>query len=457
MLLLHCCAARANYILRMVHPDLTATFAAHHDASLRRCLSQLLGVDPSSVYWDLASLPLSLGGLGLRSATVTSRPAYWSSWADCLGMVQQRHPAVSRRIVHALNAHHPAFHLAGVPASGAHLAAAGFVAPSWGELADGIRPEHLVLEVDREPGVPRYGWQRTATVPIHGRQIEDSIRPRLSLSEQALFRSQGGPLSSVPFTCFPTSPLSRFDSSAFRVLLLRRLWLPLPPSSRSCRCGRLLDVLGHHRAGCAEAGVLGRRGFALESAAACVCREAGARVTTNVMVRDLDLLPMDRVDARRLEVVADGLPLFHGAQVALDTTLVSPLRRDGTPHARCAGEDGAALLRARRRKERAYPELSGEHGRARLVVLASEVGGRWSAETQSFLRQLAKAKTRHMPRILRTSAKLAWMWRWSMILACASARAFAQSLLERRGTLRHDGPTPSSDEVIGDARYAGFA
>ena len=36
MLLLYCCAARANYILRMVHPDLTATFAAHHDASLRR-------------------------------------------------------------------------------------------------------------------------------------------------------------------------------------------------------------------------------------------------------------------------------------------------------------------------------------------------------------------------------------------------------------------------------------
>ena len=174
------------------------------------------------------------------------------------------------------------------------------------------------------------------------------------------------------------------------------------------------------------------------------------------MVKDLDLLPIDRVDARRLEVVADGLPLFHGAQVVLDTTLVSPLRRDGTPHAQCA-EDGAALLRARRRKERACPELSGEHGKAKLVVLASEVGGRWSSETRSFLRQLAKAKTRHMPRILRTSAKLAGMWRWSMILACASARAFAQSLLERRGTLGHDGPTPSSDEMIGGARYAGFA
>ena len=41
--------------------ELSATFAAHHDASLRRCLSRLLGVDQSSVYWDLASLPLSLG------------------------------------------------------------------------------------------------------------------------------------------------------------------------------------------------------------------------------------------------------------------------------------------------------------------------------------------------------------------------------------------------------------
>ena len=287
--------------------------------------------------------------------------------------------------------------------------------------------------VGRGPGTRcASSWQRTATIPVHGQQIEGTVRPRLSLSEQAMFRSQGGPLSSVPYTCFPTSPVSRIDSSAFQVLLLRRLWLPLPPCSRSCRCGRLLDVLGHHRAGCAEAGVLGRRGCALESAAARVCREAGAMVTTNVLVRDLDLLPMDHVDARRLEVVADGLPL--GAQVAVDTTLVSPLRRDGTPHAQCAREDGAALRLARRRKERAYPELSGERGRARLVVLACEVGGRWSSETQSFLGELTKAKTRHVPHNLRTSAKLAWMWRWCTILACASARALAQSLLERRAT-----------------------
>ena len=36
------------------------------------------------------------------------------------------------------------------------------------------------------------------------------------------------------------------------------------------------------------------------------------------------------------------LPAVHGAQLAIDTTLVSPLRADGEPHRRCSDEDGAA-------------------------------------------------------------------------------------------------------------------
>ena len=130
---------------------------------------------------------------------------------------------------------------------------------------------------------------------------------------------------------------------------------------------------------------MGRRGYALESAAARVCREAGARVGTTILVRDLDLVPQGRQDGRRLEVVAEGFPLFHGAQLAIDTTLVSQVRRDGLPRARCEREDGAALAMARRRKERTYTELIGRFGRAKLVVFACEVGGRWSDETQAFL------------------------------------------------------------------------
>ena len=144
-------------------------------------------------------------------------------------------------------------------------------------------------------------------------------------------------------------------------------------------------MFGHHRAACAVAGVLGRRGFPLECAAAQICREAGARVTTNVHVRDMDLAVFNNLDGRRLEVVADGLTLWHGAQLAIDTTLVSPLHQDGSARARAADHNGAALVDARRRKERTYPELSGDGGRACLVVLATEVGGRWTEETATCL------------------------------------------------------------------------
>ena len=77
---------------------------------------------------------------------------------------------------------------------------------------------------------------------------------------------------------------------------------------------------------------------------------------------------------------------------------MSVLRRDGVPRQQAATHDDAALSAARRRKERAYPELTGEMGRTRLVVLAGEVGGRWSEESCEFLNQLAN-KGRREPRI----------------------------------------------------------
>ena len=82
-------------------------------------------------------------------------------------------------------------------------------------------------------------------------------------------------------------------------------------------------------------------------------------MASNVFVRDMDLAAFDALDGRRLEIVADGLTLWRGAQLAIDTTMVSPLRRDGTTRPRAADHDGAVLEVARRRKETTYPELSG--------------------------------------------------------------------------------------------------
>ena len=96
--------------------------------------------------------------------------------------------------------------------------------------------------------------------------------------------------------------------------------------------------------------VAGRRGFAVESAAARV------RVSVNVRVQDQPVW--------RLWLV--GFPC-KGAQL-----------------------------------ERVCPELTSQRGRTRLVVLAKEVGSRWSEECREFLNLLAKAKAKREPRHLRS-------------------------------------------------------
>ena len=107
LLLLHCALARANYQLRSVPPNASAEFAATHDAGLWRCLCSILQLDPAQAdsVRETATVLLSLGGLGLRSALRTRVPAFWASWADSLGMIHQRHPDVAAQLVHQLEGH----------------------------------------------------------------------------------------------------------------------------------------------------------------------------------------------------------------------------------------------------------------------------------------------------------------------------------------------------------------
>ena len=89
-------------------------------------------------------------------------------------------------------------------------------------------------------------------------------------------------------------------------------------------------------------------------------------------------------------------PIWGGAQLAVDTTIVSPLTRDGQPRRRAGQYAGTALTEARRRKERTYPELMRSR-RCRLIVLGIERGGRWSEEAARFVKLLARESPTSTP------------------------------------------------------------
>ena len=197
------------------------------------------------------------------------------------------------------------------------------------------------------PPGERPGWQRTASKALH-KPVLETLFTELDPTSRALLLSQGGDAASCAFTAFPTSADTRVPDDEFRVMLLRRLRLPLPLAPKRCACRGLLDVYGDHRSACAQVGVL----------------------------------------------VANGLPLWQGAQVAVDATVVSPVRRDGQPRPRADQQPGLALAQAVDRKDRTYPELR-QARRCRLVVFGVVRSEDALAGPRSpFLRLLAKARAR---------------------------------------------------------------
>ena len=75
------------------------------------CLSQLFGAGLTQDAQDLASLLLSHGGCGLRSASTSMEAAHWASWADSLRMIHQRHPDVAALKVRLLSSAEEGRHL----------------------------------------------------------------------------------------------------------------------------------------------------------------------------------------------------------------------------------------------------------------------------------------------------------------------------------------------------------
>ena len=164
-------------------------------------------------------------------------------------------------------------------------------------------------------------------------------------------------------TSVPTHEAVSIPNAQFRILLLRRLPLPLAP--RTCSCRGRLDAFGDHRAACAT------------SAVARVCREAGARVARNVRVADMNIDVPVAYD-RRIEVVANGFVML----CPFGTARSSRLTRRSFPRSHVRASPGRSVTAAALR---------------RLVVIGLEVGDAFGTEAATFLRFLARHRAATIP------------------------------------------------------------
>ena len=177
--------------------------------------------------------------------------------------------------------------------------------------------------------------------------------------------------------------------------------------------------------------------FAVESAAARVCQEAGGRVAVNVMVRDMDLALPNAHDARRLEVLVDGFaPAWRSANWRLTPLWCLPFGAMGLPD-----------LVPRTSMASSWPRPGAEksvHTRSWSVAVPRRgwrqvVGGDANVPPHFGTRE--------------KRAKQAWRIHWAATLACSAARAFAASILDLRVGGGADGDVPRSHDVANDFRH----
>ena len=182
------------------------------------------------------------------------------------------------------------------------------------------------------------------------------------------------------------------------------------------------------------------------------CREAGAIVKTNVLLKKLNA-GVSAGDRRQLEVLAQGVSCKHGSQLAIDVTLRSAVSALGEARGKAADVDAFIADGARADKESKYHEILNSR-RCDLAVIASEVGGKWSKEAIDLVHELACDRARSAPVALRGSARQAWKSRWVRLLSVATAIAWAQSVLGAASDdVVHvqDGPVPVLEDVLCDA------
>ena len=262
------------------------------------------------------------------------------------------------------------------------------------------------------------------------RERERVLLPTLAPAAHALLYSQSGPHAGMWLAAIPSDAATTLAPDLMHVAMRRRLRLPLPLTVLHCGaegrhgCGAEVDAYGDHHLACPRTGLLPRRGFVVERAWVQVAREAvgpEGRVVPQQWLSRTTAPQGHPDDRRRLDFVVYGAT-SRGEALCCDATLVSPLTRAGRPIPGADARAGVALVAARRRKVARYPELT-RGGPQRLVVLAAEVGGRWSDECQQFLRTLLRLRVQRAPPPLRASAAQGWARRWWSVPCSAPSPA----------------------------------
>ena len=208
---------KLQYILRC-SPCFTSSIIARYDDCIRSTLEFILNVQLRDDAWMQASLPVSAGGLGVRTADQIVLPGFLSSMIGCTDLCQKLLPSRLQSITGLLDKH--------------------FIAAC--ELWKG-----------RTPAIPPFDHrQKKWDLPLVEATLLSSLTTAPNQAAVARLTAVSAPhagafLHAIPITAIGT----RLSDKSLRIAIALRLGAPVCTEHR-CICGATVDIYGLHGLSC---------------------------------------------------------------------------------------------------------------------------------------------------------------------------------------------------------------
>ena len=212
-----------EYAARTTHPDFHATSMNRFDGLIRESLGSVIGHCLDDKQWEQASLPVSMGGMGLRRAALHSSASYSSSVALSFPLVSDILSPIAYRPYQI------------------DLAL---------EILNSKLDDPLTFQSLKEMPKKQVSHAIDSRLQRHILESASSLHDRVRLSGVGKSRA-GAFLNVIPSPGLGLSVHSR----EFRCAVLYRLGAPIFEKDAPCpACGRHSDKFGHHAIVCAVNG-----------------------------------------------------------------------------------------------------------------------------------------------------------------------------------------------------------
>ena len=346
----HTSAPRLTYLLRTSPTFKCQSNLTYIDDQVMRTTIEVTNVEINEDSWSQASLPVRKGGLGLRNLASVALPCYISSLHKSSNLVEKiTKQQITGKLPHLIMAETALRSKYGM--SNSQEMPTGDQASkqrSWDDLVCNIEFNNLLNSANQ----------------VHSAHLLAAAAPHTGAWLQAL----------------PSPVLGlHLDDETIRVSVALRLGAQVCEPHK-CRCGKLVNSLGHHGLSCRlSEGRLPRHNH---------LNDVIKRSLNTIGIPSwLEPLGLDRGDGKR----PDGLTVFpfsKGKCLAWDATCTDTFAMSNIND--CASTPGAAANKAEERKLRLY---NGLQDRYRFEPIAIETTGVAGKSTAKLLSEIGRRIT----------------------------------------------------------------